>query len=132
MLVHELLDVPLVARLRPAALVVPPGRVLGAVDDLLELSGAQPEQLTALAPDDRDDRAVPAPDERHERREVELAPDAHLVGDRLGQREHAPDVVEAGDEDREPLGPVARELVLEVVGDPLEVGLQRPPGAGRA
>src|SRR5205085_578920 len=66
----EVLDVPPVARLRPAALVVPARLLLGPVNDLPETTRAQPEELAALAADDRDDRAVAAADERRERREA--------------------------------------------------------------
>src|SRR4029450_11521683 len=46
--VDELVDVPLEARLRPAALVVPTGRVVELVDELLELPGPQAEEVAAL------------------------------------------------------------------------------------
>ena len=65
----SLLDVPLVARLRPPALVVLPGLLLALVDDLLEPAGAQTEDLPALAADEGDERSVAAADERDERRE---------------------------------------------------------------
>ena len=70
-LVDELLDVALVARLRPAALVVPAGLLVVVLGDLLEPPAAQPVELAALAADDGDERALAAADERHERREVE-------------------------------------------------------------
>src|SRR5919204_4519097 len=67
MLLHELLDVTLVARLRPATLVVPSIRLLVEVlRELLQMSGAQAEELTLLASDDRDDRSVRPRDERDE------------------------------------------------------------------
>ncbi len=84
----------------------------------------QAENLPALAADDRNDRAVFAADQRHERSEVELARYADLVRDRVGKRQRAPGVVEAGQEDRNALRPVPRELVFEVVGDPFEVCFQ--------
>ena len=46
----ELVDVALVARLRPAALVVAAGRLVVLVDQLLEAGGAEAEDLPALAP----------------------------------------------------------------------------------
>ena len=61
MLLDDVLDVPLVARLRPAALVVAAGHVLALVRDLDRAAAAQPEDLAALAPDGRDERAVRAP-----------------------------------------------------------------------
>src|SRR5918996_1905698 len=54
MLGGEPVDMPLHARLRPAALVVPPRLLLGAVDDLVQLARAEPVDLAALAPDDGD------------------------------------------------------------------------------
>ena len=72
MLRDELLDVPLEAGLRPAALVVPARHVVRTVDDLVQPPGAEPEQVAALAADDGDDRSLAAADERNERREVEL------------------------------------------------------------
>ena len=92
--------------------------------DLLEPPGAKTVQLSLLAPDDRDDRPVPPAHERHERREVEVAADLRAVPDGLRQRERPPEVVEPGREDREPLGAVPVEVVVEPVPDPLEVGLQ--------
>src|SRR6185503_4573243 len=79
MVVDELLDVPLVARLRPAALVVAAGRVVGLLDDLLEPARAQAVEIAALAADEDHQRALAAPDQRDERREVEAAVDLDLV-----------------------------------------------------
>ena len=123
-LVDELLDVPLVAALRPAALVVLPGRLVVVLGDLLEPAGAEAVQLSLFAPDDRDDRPVPAAHERDERRKVEVTADLRAVPDRLRQRERPPEVVEPGREDREALGAVSLEVVVEPGCDPLEVGLQ--------
>ena len=121
---HELLDVPLEACLRPAALVVPARGLLGLVGDLHELRVLQPEQLPTLATDDRDDRPVSAPEQRHQGSEIELARDPGLVRDRVGKWQRTPGVVEAGEEDGDALSAVPGELVLEVIGDPLEVGFQ--------
>ena len=108
----ELLDVPLVARLRPAALVVPSRLLLGPVDDLLEPAAAEPEDLPALAPDERDERAVVAADERRERREVEAAAD--VARRRAPARRPATGRTEvAGNEHGEPARAVAIELVVE-------------------
>ena len=65
----EVVDVALVAGLRPAALVVPALRLLGAVGDLDEPAPAEREQPALLPSDDGDDRAVAASDQRHERAE---------------------------------------------------------------
>ncbi len=69
--VHELLDVPLVARLRPAALVVPARLVLEMLDDLFQAAGVKAIDITALAADDGDEGTLAPADERNERREVE-------------------------------------------------------------
>jgi hypothetical protein len=119
----EVLDVPLVARLRPAALVVPARLLLCAVDDLPKPPRAQPEELATLPPDHRDDRAV-APDERRERRQAERRPNADRVADRLGQRQRPPDAVEPGAEEREAARAVAVEVGVEEAADALEVGLE--------
>src|SRR5256885_13805055 len=65
----DLVDVALVARLRPAALVVSPGYVLGLVCDLDESPAAQAEHLAALAADRGDEDPVAPPDQPGERRE---------------------------------------------------------------
>ena len=123
----ELLDVALESGLRPAALVVAAGNVVGAVHDLFQPSRVEPEQLPALAAHEGDDRALAAADERNERREVELPADPDAVGHRLDQRARPPDVVHSGREDRDAVRPVALELVGEVVPDPAEVLLERDP-----
>src|SRR5436305_96321 len=58
MLADEVLDVAAVARLRPAALVVLPRRLLGVVGQLDELAAAQAVDLAPLAPDERDENAL--------------------------------------------------------------------------
>ena len=121
----ELLDVALEASLRPAALVVPAGNLVAAVDDLVEPARAQPEELAALAPDEGDDRALAAADERHERRDVELLADVDPSGTARSERDRPPDVVKACGEDGQPLRAVAIELVREALADTLEVLLER-------
>ena len=66
-LLGEVLDVALEARLRPAPLVVPAGRLLGAVGELLQAPAPQRETLALLAADDGHERSLAAADERHER-----------------------------------------------------------------
>ena len=85
----ELLEVPLVPRLRDAPLVVASRLILRSVDDLLEPPGSEPEDLAALATDEGDDRAVVAADELRERREVEAAADADVVRHGAGRPEAA-------------------------------------------
>ena len=121
MLLDEVLDVPLEAPLRPAALVALAGLLLVVVGNVLEPASAQPVETALLAADHRDERALAAAHERDERRQVELPVDLDLVGDRLGQRQRPPEVVEAGVEEREPVSSVAAELVLEVAVDAAEV-----------
>src|SRR5436305_8868925 len=91
MLVDDRFDMPLIARLRPAALVVAAGRLVELVDQLLEPAGAQDVDGSPLTADDRDQRSVAAADERDERREVELPADGDLVGHRIasGSVRHA-------------------------------------------
>jgi thioredoxin reductase (NADPH) len=121
-LLDELLDVALVARLRPAALIVLPRLVLGVVRDFLESTGMQAVELAALSSHDDDQRAFPTTDEGNERREIELPPHLGVVRDRLGQRKRPPHVVEPGAEDRQSMSAVARELALVVLADAIEVG----------
>src|SRR5207302_1220100 len=73
----ELLDVALEARLRPAALIVPARLLLALVDDLVELAAAQPEDLTALTVDERDQGPVVAAGEPDERRQPQLLAEMH-------------------------------------------------------
>ena len=121
----ELLDVPRVARLRPAALIVPARLVLGPVDDLLEPPGAEAKDLAALASDERDDRAVVAADELRERREVEAAADVHVVRNRARDRQRPEEV--ARREHAQPASTFTAELVVEELPDPGEVPLQTLP-----
>src|SRR5262245_45798371 len=123
----ELLDVPLEAGLRPAALVVTARHIVGAVDELVEPPRAETEQLTALAADERDDRALAAPDERDERGEMKLTADPHAVRHGLDQRARPPDVVHPCQEDGNTARSVALELVGEVVADSGEIVLEADP-----
>jgi hypothetical protein len=120
----ELLDVAPVPTLRPPALVVLPRLLVVVLGDLLEPSRAQAVELSLLTPDNGDDRSVPPAHERDERSKVEVAADLGTVRDRLRQRERPPEVVETGREDRQPLGTVALEVVVEPGRNPLEVRLQ--------
>jgi hypothetical protein len=79
MLLDEVLDVPPVPALRPTALVVLPGHLVGLVGDLRQLAAAQPPHLAALAADERDEGGI-APREPCERREVEVVADVDVVG----------------------------------------------------
>ena len=113
--------------LRPAALVVAAGNVVGAVHDLFQPSRVEAEQLSALTADEGDERSLAAADERNERREVELPANPDAIGHRLDQGARPPDVVHSGREDCDAVRPVALELVGEVVPDPREVLLERDP-----
>ncbi len=123
--VHELLDVPPVAGLRPAALIVLSGRLVEVIHDLVQATGLQAVQLSLFASDHGDDRAVGAADHRDERREKEVVADLEPVRGRLGQGEGRPEVVEPCREYRDCLHTVAVELVFEPTRDALEVCLQR-------
>ena len=120
----ELVDVPLEARLRPATLVVTSGLLLGQIRERLEPSVHEPEEQTALAVDDGDDRSLAAAEQRNERPEVEVGADAHAVRHRLAQSVDAPELVEPRGEDGDALRAGAVEVVREEVADALEVGLQ--------
>ena len=113
---------PLIARLRPAALVVAAGRLVELVDQLLEPAGAQDVDGSPLTADNRDQRSVAAADERDERREVELPADGDLVGHRIAQRQRPPCVVESGAEDGDAAGAVSVEVALKEVANPDEIG----------
>src|SRR5205823_12745276 len=124
-LADEVLDVAAVARLRPAALVVLPRRLLGVVGQLDELAAAQAVDLAPLAPDERDENALAAADEPRERREVQVAADLHLVVERIGGRDRGPEVVERRREYGDAADAVAVEVVVEPAADPLHVRLPR-------
>src|SRR5436190_3442128 len=124
MLLDELLDVALIARLRPAALIVATRLLIELVDDLLEAPGSQPVDLALFASDNGDDRPVATRDEGNERREVEVAAHANTFGDGLREQQRAPVVVEGGGEDGKPVRAVTLELVVEPPSDALEVRLQ--------
>ena len=121
----------LVARLRPATLVVLPGLLIEEIDDLLQASRLQPVDLSLLASDDGDDRSVRARDYRNERSEKELVPDLVAVARGLWQRERRPEVVQPRSEHCDRSRPVPLELVVE----PVARSVRSPPaapGAARA
>jgi hypothetical protein len=103
------------------------GNLVAAIRDLVEAARAKAVQVAALAPYERHQRALPAADERHERREMEVSADPHAVGHRLDERARPPHVVEPRGEHREPVGAVAVEIVLEEGANPREVVLQADP-----
>ena len=115
------------AGLRPPALVVAAGDLVGAVSDLYQVSRMQAVEPALLSADHGNERAVGPADERHQRRKVELGAHADGVGHALRKRQHAPEGVEPGGEHRHARGAVAVELALEVVLQALEVGQQRLP-----
>ena len=92
------------------------------------IGSSRPSRSASTRPcsrsDDGDEGAVPAPEQRHERREQEVVGDARRVGHGRRQREDAPDVVQPGREHGEPVGAVPVELAVEEPLEPLEVGLQ--------
>jgi hypothetical protein len=126
-LAGKLVDVTLHASLRPAALVVAARLLVEEVGELLEPAGAEAVEAALLAPDDDHEGSLAAPEERHERGKVELPAHSYVVRYGLGERKRAPDVVEPGAEDREAVGAVAAELLLEVAADAVEIGLEPLP-----
>src|SRR4051794_1149591 len=120
--VDDRLDVPLVARLRPAALIVATGDVRRLVRERDQLSGAELIDIPALASDVRDERAVAVSDEANERREVELLRDAGLVVDRPRQRQRQEEIVLLGAEH----GHAANSLSAELAAEPALYPLQIP------
>src|SRR6185436_1628448 len=120
-LVDERFDVALVASLRPAALVVAARRLVELVDELFEPAGTHDVHGSALPPHDRNQRAVPTADKRHERREVELTADRDLVGNRIAERQRSPSVVEPSAEDRNSARAVSIEVALEEITNPGQV-----------
>jgi hypothetical protein len=105
---HDVLDVALVPRLRPAALVVLARYFLALVDDLDEPPALEAEHDPPLARDHRDDRPFASALLGDERGEPELRPDFEPVGHGVHERHDAEEPVGRGDEDRERAGPVAQ------------------------
>src|SRR5581483_5197671 len=124
--VDDRLDVPLVAPLRPAALVVAAGNLGGLVRERDQLAVAEPVDVAALASDVRDEGAVAATDEADERSEVELGRDPRLVLHRQRQGQREEQVVEPGSEYGDAARALPAELLLEPTPDPLEILLERP------
>src|SRR5439155_24682131 len=79
-ILDELLDVALVARLRPAALVVPARLLVELLFELLEPPSPEPVEIPPLTTDDSYEQALAPPDERHERPQVEHPTDLDPVG----------------------------------------------------
>ena len=79
MAVDDRLDVPLEARLRPAALVVAARNVGSLVHQRDEAAAVEPIHVAALPTDVSDERAVAPADDSRERSEIELGSDASLV-----------------------------------------------------
>jgi len=122
----DVLDVPLVPGLRPAALIVPAGHLARFVGNLDELGAAQAKDLPPLTADSRDQRPVPT-DERSQRSQIELARDRHVVDAPAWERERAPEVVERCREDDDATGAVPLEAVVEPLPNPPEIRLERLP-----
>ena len=125
-LLHEVVDVARVARLRPAALVVPARGLLGLVDDLDEPARLEPVDGAALTRHDRDEVAVP-PELRQERRQAQAGVDPGIVAGRLRERKHLEEPVRRRGEDRQSVRSVPVEVVVPPGADPLEVVAERKP-----
>ena len=130
-LLVEVLDVALEARLRPPALIVPSGSLLGPVGDLLA-AGPAAVPVGGPARARRRRRA-----RRHRVRRAARAARAEVVGDpdrvrnRRRQRAARSRRCRARGEDGEPVRAVTVELAVEITLEPLEVGLQTLPGLVR-
>src|SRR5581483_6000992 len=131
-LLDEVLDVALVAGLRPPSLVVLPGLLLGLVGHLLEAPAAQAVDRPPLPGDVHDEGAVASPEVRRERREVQVLPHAHRIAARLAERHGAEEAVRGRGEHGEATCAVAVELVAPPGAEAREVGAEREPAvAGR-
>jgi hypothetical protein len=123
--VSELVDMTLVVRLRPAALIVPPRHVrVAQVGDLLDRAVLDPVQRATPPVDDRDERRLP---ERHrcdERYEVELIVDVRRVADRRRQRQDLPQATCRRGEERQSADALTIELAVHEAVDPLHVGVE--------
>src|SRR2546422_3306369 len=97
------------------------GRLVG---DLNELPPVEPINLTALAAYHADEGAAGPARQTGERREVELGRELHVVGDRVGQRERAPEAVERRREHGDTADALALEPVVEPGADAFDVALQ--------
>ena len=75
-------------------------------------------------PTDRDDDAVPASEQRNERRDQKVVGDPRGVGNRGRQRQHAPDVVRPRGEHGQPRAPSRSNAPSKYCVEPLEVFLQ--------
>jgi hypothetical protein len=124
MSVRKLVDVTLIAGLRPATLVVPARLLFRSICGFLEAARAQAVEVPALASDHGDERALPLADDRDERGQVELVVHLHCIGNRRSQRKRPPEVVDRSAEDGKPADAVAFELRLDEASDAIQVGLQ--------
>ncbi len=114
--VDELVEVSLVASLRPAPLVVLPRLLLALVGDLDETARLEAKDTPPLARNDRDERPL-AGERVGERRHVERPRDLDGVAERAHERnglEH----VRRGREDRVAAGAVPLEPVAQPGPDP--------------
>jgi hypothetical protein len=128
--VDDGLDVPLVAALRPAALVVATGDVRRLVRQRNQLARAQPVDVAALAPDVGDKRSVVPSDETNERRQIELLRDASFVLHRPRQWELQEEVVALRGEHGDATNTLTAELAAEPLVDPLDVARESLPLLG--
>ena len=129
-LLHEVLDVPLVARLRPATLAVLPRRLLALVDDLDEPAAGGAVDAASLPREDGDEAPV-VPELPRERRDREFAPDPHEIAHGLGQRQRPELPVGGRREHRHALRAVALELVVPPGPDARQVVAQSQPAVPR-
>ena len=124
---RELVDVPLEARLRPAALVVAAGLLLGEVGDGRKLPVREAKEAPAFAAGDDDERPVATPDERASgvsaRRRSRLT--SSPTEARIGRVRQMPSSDRAKDGDS--ARAVADELLVEPAANAVEVASERDP-----
>ena len=125
-LLDELLDVALVAPLRPAALIVLSRHLVAVVGDLLEPPVGEPEDPAPLAIQLRDERLPLGRHERQERGERELAVGLDVVLDGVRHGHDAPEVLAGRDEHSHAERAVAVELGVGPLADAIDPG---PDGA---
>src|SRR6266542_1649348 len=123
---NQLLDVPLVARLRPAALIVAARLLVEPLLQLFEPAVPQPVEVPALAPDKGDEHALARADQRHERSEIKRARDLGYVRNAVAERQRPPEPVDPGGEDRKSVRSLAAELGVEEGAQPFQVRVQPP------
>lgn len=124
-LVDQLLDVPGVASLRPAALVVAARLLVEVVGEQIEIAARKQPYLSLLTPDGDDNDLAAAARDRHEWRQVEPSANPAGIRHRSRERQDAPERAGATAEQSQTAGAIALELLVEVAANAVEIGLER-------